>query len=108
MVFDIESKYNLVIFSTFAKRETTRRRQEHQSNMPHADALRKFNQSQQIYPFQNKRSSDNFVLGLLLTVCALLVTERYTKHTLTFEWWKNSLPTFVTPIDHLRRPNSMK
>ena len=35
------------------------------------DALRKFNQSQQIYPFQNKRSSDNFVLGLLLTACAL-------------------------------------
>lgn len=106
MVFDTESKYNLVIFSTFAKRETTRRRQEHQSNMPHADALRKFNQSQQIYPFQNKPSSDNFVLGLLLTACE--VTERYTKHTLNFEWWKNSLPTFVTPIDHLRRPNSMK
>ena len=48
MVFDIESKYNLVIFSTFAKRETTRRRQEHQSNIPRADALRKFYQSQQI------------------------------------------------------------
>ena len=39
--------------------------------MLYVNALRDFHQNQQNFPFQNKHSSDDFVLGLLLSVCAL-------------------------------------
>ena len=47
MAIDIESKCNLLIFSTLAKSATRRQRQAHRSNVLYATALRKFYQSQQ-------------------------------------------------------------
>ena len=44
---DEESKYNLVIFQTFAKRVTTRQKQDYWSNMLYANALWTFHLSEQ-------------------------------------------------------------
>ena len=38
---DAESKYDLVIFSTFAERAITRQNKNYRRHMPHANALRK-------------------------------------------------------------------
>ena len=41
-----------------------RQKQDYYSSMLYVNALRNFHQSQQNLPFQNKRSSDDFGLGV--------------------------------------------
>ena len=63
MAVEAENKYCWLIFSIFAKKPIMRQKQDYYSSMLYANDLRNFHQSQQNLPFQNKRSSDDFVLG---------------------------------------------
>ena len=63
MAVEVENKYCGLIFSIFAKKPIMRQKQDYYSSTLYANALRNFHPSQQNFPFQNKRSSDDFVLG---------------------------------------------
>ena len=54
----------LVDLFNLRKKLTIWKKQDYSSNMLYVNALRDFQQSQQNFPFQNKHSSDDFVLGL--------------------------------------------
>lgn len=63
MAVEAENKYCGLIFSIFAKKPIMRQKQDYYSSTLYANALRNFHPSQQNFSFQNKRSSDDFVLG---------------------------------------------
>ena len=64
MAVEAENKYCWLIFSIFSKKPIMRQKQDYYSSMLYVNALRNFHQSQQNLPFQNKRSSDDFGLGV--------------------------------------------
>lgn len=59
MAVEAENKYCGLIFSIFAKKPIMRQKQDYYSSTLYANALRNFHPSQQNFPFQNKRSSDD-------------------------------------------------